>query len=206
MSNTFAPAQPHYVYVINETDMKRGQFICKIGVTKNATQRRKSLQTGNARKLEISNTFHVGNDYNTAKENEAKIQAMFADKQQEGEWFKFNPLTFVQEVEPTIQQFVKDLNVEMPAIPTTAIADIKMPKKMYQTLKLRQITLGKKDSLTLMEEFEAKVISNALAKESNLERRLGEEARDRREAKRKRLAEKKAKEQRAFHYLAYCLK
>ena len=57
-----------------------------------------------------------------------------------------------------------------------------------------------------MEEFEAKVISNALAKESNLERRLGEEARDRREAKRKRLAEKKAKEQRAFHYLAYCLK
>ena len=74
---------------------------------------------------------------------------------------------------------------------------------MYMALKIREINLKRRNALTLGEEFEVAVIKNALEREKALEIKIQKAKHEAKVAKEKARREKRAKEQRAFHYLCY---
>ena len=90
----------------------------------------------------------------------------------------------------------------MNPLPVSSIGSAKIAKKMYMALKIREINLKKRPTLTLGEEFEAAVIKTALETEKALEMKIQKAKHEAREvAKEKARKERRAKEQRAFHYL-----
>ena len=210
MQTLIANPVKHYVYIIRKQTTKNGKISCKIGYTKDAEQRKKGLQTGNDYKLQIVKTFHVANDSATADRIEKQIQRMFKDFKMVGEWYHFNPVYLANVAIPQIMQFVKTLNVQDIPTPSERVATREMTKQEYLALKIELAKLNNKMSrgqeLEFFEQAQRKQIVDALAEEANREKALSKLKHLKIQEKRRAYKEKRAKEQRAFHYLAYIMR
>jgi len=210
MQTLIANPVKHYVYIIRKQTTKNGKISCKIGYTKDAEQRKKGLQTGNDYKLQIVKTFHVANDSATADRIEKQIQRMFKDFKMMGEWYHFNPVYLANVAIPQIMQFVKTLNVQDIPAPSERVATREMSKEEYIALKIQLTKLNNKMSkgqeLEFFEQVQRKQIVDALAEEANREKALSKLKHLKKQQKIRAYKEKRAKEQRAFHYLAYIMR
>ena len=210
MTTLIANPVKHYVYIIRKQTTKNGKISCKIGYTKDAEQRKKGLQTGNDYKLQIVKTFHVANDAATADRIEKQIQRMFKDFKMVGEWYHFNPVYLANVAIPQIMQFVKTLNVQDIPAPSEKVAKRQMSKQEYVALKTQLFKLNNKMSkegkLEFFERALRKNIIDRLAQEANREKSIAHMKFIEKQAKRKAYLERKAKEQRAFHYLAFIMR
>ena len=210
MQTLIANPVKHYVYIIRKQTTKNGKISCKIGYTKDAEQRKKGLQTGNDYKLQIVKTFHVANDSATADRIEKQIQRMFKDFKMMGEWYHFNPVYLANVAIPQIMQFVKTLNVQDIPTPSERVATREMSKEEYIALKIQLTKLNNKMSkgqeLEFFEQVQRKQIVDALAEEANREKALSKLKHLKKQQKIRAYKEKRAKEQRAFHYLAYIMR
>ena len=98
---------------------------------------------------------------------------------------------------------------DIPA-PSEKVATREMSKQEWLALKIQLTTLNNKMSkgqeLEFFERELRKNIVDRLAEEANREKALSKLKHLKKQAKRKAYLERKAKEQRAFHYLAYIMK
>ena len=173
-SSIFAPSTPHYVYIVNQP-LNNHELVCKIGYSKDTDRRVKELQTGNDKKLNVCKKFIVAHNRYDADIIEKKIQRMFKEFKREGEWFAFDPLYLVNTVIPQIESFVKQLDIKRETHQITKIANQLMSKREYMKIKTRQIQLKSMKTLTLEQELEMVVCTNALAKDKNLEKVISRE-------------------------------
>ena len=213
---TFSPINKQFVYLIKKNDLTNNKVSIKIGFSKEPQRRLKELQTCNDSTLSIVATFHVGYTTADAWTAENQVLKMFKkfQTQTKNEWVQFDPDYLIKVALPQINEYVKGLNIGNDPLPVSSIGNSKMAKKMYMALKVREYSLlntihptnHHSRKLTLSEEFELAVIRNALEKEKAFEMKIRKAQHERKVEKAKRLAERKAKETRAFHYLAYCLK
>ena len=197
-----------FVYII-ETGRTNGMVSVRIGKSKDVEQRRKGIQMycPNAKVL---HTFHVANDNQTALQVEKKIQRMFPVQKQGGDNFEFNSIFLANVVVPQIKELVRSLNVlDIPA-PSEKIATREMSKQEYLALKVQLAKLNNKMSregeLEFFERELRKNIIDRLAEEANRERALAKLKFLKLQEKRRAYQEKRAKEQRAFHYLAFIMR
>ena len=197
-----------FVYII-ETGRTNGKVSVRIGKSKDVEQRRKGIEMycPNAKVL---HTFHVANDNPTALQVEKKIQRMFPVQRQGGDNFEFNSIFLANVVVPQIKELVRGLNVQEIPAPSEKVATREMSKEEYIALKIQLTKLNNKMSkgqeLEFFEQAQRKQIVDALAEEANREKALSKLKHLKLQEKRRAYKEKRAKEQRAFHYLAYCLK
>ena len=197
-----------FVYII-ETGRTNGKVSVRIGKSKDVEQRRKGIEMycPNAKVL---HTFHVANDNPTALQVEKKIQRMFPVQRQGGDNFEFNSIYLANVVVPQIKELVRGLNVQEIPAPSEKVATREMSKEEYIALKIQLTKLNNKMSkgqeLEFFEQAQRKQIVDALAEEANREKALSKLKHLKKQAKRKAYLERKAKEQRAFHYLAYIMK
>ena len=197
-----------FVYII-ETGRTNGMVSVRIGKSKDVEQRRKGIQMycPNAKVL---HTFHVANDNQTALQVEKKIQRMFPVQKQGGDNFEFNSIYLANVVVPQIKELVRSLNVQDIPAPSEKIATREMSKQEYLALKVQLAKLNNKMSregeLEFFERELGKNIIDRLAEEANREKALAKLKFLKLQEKRRAYQEKRAKEQRAFHYLAYIMR
>ena len=197
-----------FVYII-ETGRTNGKVSVRIGKSKDVEQRRKGIEMycPNAKVL---HTFHVANDNQTALQVEKKIQRMFPVQKQGGDNFEFNSIYLANVVVPQIKELVRGLNVQEIPAPSEKVATREMSKEEYIALKIQLTKLNNKISkgqeLEFFEQAQRKQIVDALAEEANREKALSKLKHLKIQEKRRAYKEKRAKEQRAFHYLAYIMK
>ena len=208
MTTLTANPVKNYVYII-ETGRKNGNVNVRIGKSTDVEQRRKGIKIycPNAK---ILHTFHVANDNLTALKIERKIHKMFSIQNVEGDNFEFNSIFLANVVVPQITQFVKSLNVEEIPAPSEKVATRQMSKQEYMALKVQLAKLNNKMSkegeLEFFERALRQNIIDRLAEEANREKALSLLKFTMKQAKRKAYLERKAKEQRAFHYLAFIMR
>ena len=208
MTTLTANPVKNYVYII-ETGRKNGNVNVRIGKSTDVEQRRKGIKIycPNAK---ILHTFHVANDNLTALKIERKIHKMFSIQNVEGDNFEFNSIFLANVVVPQITQFVKSLNVEEIPAPSEKVATRQMSKQEYMALKVKLAQLNNKMSkegeLEFFERALRQNIIDRLAEEANREKALSLLKFTMKQAKRKTYLERKAKEQRAFHYLAFIMR
>ena len=208
MTTLTANPVKNYVYII-ETGRKNGNVNVRIGKSTDVEQRRKGIKIycPNAK---ILHTFHVANDNLTALKIERKIHKMFSIQNVEGDNFEFNSIFLANVVVPQITQFVKSLKVEEIPAPSEKVATRQMSKQEYMALKVKLAQLNNKMSkegeLEFFERELRKNIIDRLAEEANREKALSLLKFTMKQAKRKTYLERKAKEQRAFHYLAFIMR
>ena len=208
MTTLTANPVKNYVYII-ETGRKNGNVNVRIGKSTDVEQRRKGIKIycPNAK---ILHTFHVANDNLTALKIERKIHKMFSIQNVEGDNFEFNSIFLANVVVPQITQFVKSLKVEEIPTPSERVATRQMSKQEYMALKVKLAQLNNKMSkegeLECFERELRKNIIDRLAEEANREKALSLLKFTMKQAKRKTYLERKAKEQRAFHYLAFIMR
>ena len=197
-----------FVYII-ETGRTNGKVSVRIGKSKDVEQRRKGIEMycPNAKVL---HTFHVANDNPTALQVEKKIQRMFPVQRQGGDNFEFNSIYLANVVVPQIKELVRGLNVQDIPAPSEKVATREMSKEEYIALKIQLTKLNNKMSkgqeLEFFEQAQRKQIVDALAEEANREKALSKLKHLKLQEKRRAYKEKRAKEQRAFHYLAYIMR
>ena len=197
-----------FVYII-ETGRTNGKVSVRIGKSKDVEQRRKGIEMycPNAKVL---HTFHVANDNQTALQVEKKIQRMFPVQRQGGDNFEFNSIYLANVVVPQIKELVRGLNVQEIPAPSEKVATREMSKEEYIALKIQLTKLNNKMSkgqeLEFFEQAQRKQIVDALAEEANREKALSKLKHLKIQEKRRAYKEKRAKEQRAFHYLAYIMR
>ena len=197
-----------FVYII-ETGRTNGKVSVRIGKSKDVEQRRKGIEMycPNAKVL---HTFHVANDNQTALQVEKKIQRMFPVQKQGGDNFEFNSIYLANVVVPQIKELVRGLNVQEIPAPSEKVATREMSKEEYIALKIQLTKLNNKMSrgqeLEFFEQVQRKQIVDALAEEANREKALSKLKHLKLQEKRRAYQEKRAKEQRAFHYLAYIMR
>ena len=197
-----------FVYII-ETGRTNGKVSVRIGKSKDVEQRRKGIEMycPNAKVL---HTFHVANDNPTALQVEKKIQRMFPVQRQGGDNFEFNSIYLANVVVPQIKELVRGLNVQDIPAPSEKVATREMSKEEYIALKIQLTKLNNKMSkgqeLEFFEQAQRKQIVDALAEEANREKALSKLKHLKIQEKRRAYKEKRAKEQRAFHYLAYIMR
>ena len=197
-----------FVYII-ETGRTNGKVSVRIGKSKDVEQRRKGIEMycPNAKVL---HTFHVANDNPTALQVEKKIQRMFPVQKQGGDNFEFNSIFLANVVVPQIKELVRGLNVQDIPAPSEKVATREMSKEEYIALKIQLTKLNNKMSkgqeLEFFEQAQRKQIVDALAEEANREKALSKLKHLKLQEKRRAYKEKRAKEQRAFHYLAYIMR
>ena len=198
----------HYVYII-ETGRTNGNVSVRIGKSKDVEQRRKGIEMycPNAK---ILHTFHVANDNATALQVEKKIQRMFPVQKQGGDNFEFNSIFLANVVVPQIKELVRSLNVQDIPAPSERVATREMSHQEFMALKIQLAKLNNKMSkgqeLEFFEQAQRKQIVDALAEEANREKALSKLKFLKKQEKVKAYKEKRAKEQRAFHYLAYIMR
>ena len=208
MQTLIANPVKQFVYII-ETGRTNGNVSVRIGKSKDVEQRRKEIEMycPNAK---ILHTFHVANDNATALRMEKQIQAKFPLQNLRGDNFKFNSIYLANVVVPTIKEFVRSLKVQ--EIPTASekVATHEMTKDEYMSLKFQLIKLNNKMSkgqeLEFFEQKLRKDIVDRLAHEANREKSIAHMKFINKQKKVKAYKERKAKEQRAFHYLAYIMR
>ena len=197
-----------FVYII-ETGRTNGKVSVRIGKSKDVEQRRKGIEMycPNAKVL---HSFHVANDNLTALQVEKRIQRMFPIQKQGGDNFEFNSIYLANVVVPQIKELVRGLNVQDIPAPSEKVATREMSKQEWLALKIQLTTLNNKMSkgqeLEFFERELRKNIVDRLAEEANREKALSKLKHLKKQAKRKAYLERKAKEQRAFHYLAYIMR
>jgi len=197
-----------YVYII-ETGRTNGKVSVRIGKSKDVEQRRRGIEMycPNAKVL---HTFHVANDNPTALQVEKKIQRMFPVQKQGGDNFEFNSIYLANVVVPQIKELVRGLNVQDIPAPSEKVATREMSKQEYMALKIQLAKLNNKMSkgqeLEFFEQAQRKEIVDRLAEEANREKALAKLKFLKLQEKRRAYKEKRAKEQRAFHYLAYIMR
>ena len=197
-----------FVYII-ETGRTNGKVSVRIGKSKDVEQRRKGIEMycPNAKVL---HTFHVANDNQTALQVEKKIQRMFPVQRQGGDNFEFNSIYLANVVVPQIKELVRGLKVQDIPAPSEKVATREMSKEEYIALKIQLTKLNNKMSkgqeLEFFEQVQRKQIVDALAEEANREKALSKLKHLKLQEKRRAYQEKRAKEQRAFHYLAYIMR
>ena len=197
-----------FVYII-ETGRTNGMVSVRIGKSKDVEQRRKGIQMycPNAKVL---HTFHVANDNQTALQVEKKIQRMFPVQKQGGDNFEFNSIFLANVVVPQIKELVRSLNVQDIPAPSEKVATREMSKQEYLALKIELAKLNNKMSrgqeLEFFEQARRKDIVDRLAEEANREKAVAKLKFIKKQAKVKAYKERKAKEQRAFHYLAFLMR
>ena len=197
-----------FVYII-ETGRTNGKVSVRIGKSKDVEQRRKGIEMycPNAKVL---HTFHVANDNATALQVEKKIQRMFPVQRQGGDNFEFNSIYLANVVVPQIKELVRGLNVQDIPAPSEKVATREMSKEEYIALKIQLTKLNNKMSkgqeLEFFEQALRKQIVDRLAEEANREKALSKLKHLKKQQKIKAYKERKAKEQRAFHYLAYIMR
>ena len=208
MTTLIANPVKQYVYII-QTGRKNGDVSVRIGKSKDVERRRKEIgmYCPNAK---ILHSFHVANDNLNAVRVEKQIQRMFPTQRQGGDNFKFNSIFLANVVVPQIKELVRSLNVQDIPAPSEKVATREMSKEEYIALKIQLTKLNNKMSrgqeLEFFEQVQRKQIVDALAEEANREKALSKLKHLKLQEKRRAYQEKRAKEQRAFHYLAYCLK
>tara|TARA_B100000575_G_scaffold215444_1_gene176153 strand:- start:666 stop:1286 length:621 start_codon:yes stop_codon:yes gene_type:complete len=197
-----------YVYII-ETSRTNGSVSVRIGKSANVERRRKEIGMYHPN-AKILHTFHVANDNLTALQVEKRIQRMFPAQRTGGDNFKFNSIFLANVVVPQITQFVKSLNVEEIPTPSERVATRQMSKQEYMALKVQLAKLNNKMSkegeLEFFDRALRQNIIDRLAEEANREKALSLLKFTMKQAKRKAYLERKAKEQRAFHYLAFIMR
>ena len=197
-----------FVYII-ETGRTNGKVSVRIGKSKDVEQRRKGIEMycPNAKVL---HSFHVANDNLTALQVEKRIQRMFPIQKQGGDNFEFNSIYLANVVVPQIKELVRGLNVQDIPAPSEKVATREMSKQEYLALKVQLAKLNNKMSregeLEFFERELRKNIIDRLAEEANRERALAKLKFLKLQEKRRAYQEKRAKEQRAFHYLAFIMR
>ena len=158
----------------------------------------------------VLHTFHVANDNPTALQVEKKIQRMFPVQKQGGDNFEFNSIYLANVVVPQIKELVRGLNVQDIPAPSEKVATREMSKQEYMALKIQLAKLNNKMSkgqeLEFFEQAQRKDIVDRLAEEANREKALSKLKHLKKQQKIRAYKEKRAKEQRAFHYLAYIMR
>ena len=208
MQTLIANPVKQYVYII-ETGRKNGNVSVRIGKSKDVEQRRKGIEMycPNAK---ILHTFHVANDNATALKMEKQIQNKFPLQNLRGDNFKFNSIYLANVVVPTIKEFVRSLKVQDIPAPSEKVATREMSKQEFMALKIQLAKLNNKMSkgqeLEFFEQKLRKDIVDRLAHEANRERAIAHMKFINKQKKVKAYKERKAKEQRAFHYLAYIMR
>ena len=208
MTTLIANPVKQYVYII-QTGRKNGDVSVRIGKSKDVERRRKEIgmYCPNAKVL---HSFHVANDNLNAVRVEKQIQRMFPTQRQGGDNFKFNSIFLANVVVPQIKELVRSLNVQDIPAPSEKVATREMSKEEYIALKIQLTKLNNKMSrgqeLEFFEQVQRKQIVDALAEEANREKALSKLKHLKLQEKRRAYQEKRAKEQRAFHYLAYIMR
>ena len=208
MTTLIANPVKQYVYII-QTGRKNGDVSVRIGKSKDVERRRKEIgmYCPNAKVL---HSFHVANDNLNAGRVEKQIQRMFPTQKQGGDNFKFNSIFLANVVVPQIKELVRSLNVQDIPAPSEKVATREMSKEEYIALKIQLTKLNNKMSkgqeLEFFEQVQRKQIVDALAEEANREKALSKLKHLKLQEKRRAYQEKRAKEQRAFHYLAYIMR
>ena len=197
-----------YVYII-ETSRTNGSVSVRIGKSANVERRRKEIGMYHPN-AKILHTFHVANDNLSALQVEKRIQRMFPTQRTGGDNFKFNSIFLANVVVPQIKELVRSLNVQDIPAPSEKIATREMSKQEYLALKVQLAKLNNKMSregeLEFFERELRKNIIDRLAEEANRERALAKLKFLKLQEKRRAYKEKRAKEQRAFHYLAFIMR
>ena len=197
-----------FVYII-ETGRANGKVSVRIGKSKDVERRRKEIgmYCPNAK---ILHSFHVANDNLNAGRVEKQIQRMFPTQRQGGDNFKFNSIFLANVVVPQIKELVRSLNIQDIPAPSEKVATHEMTKDEYMSLKIQLAKLNNKMSkgqeLEFFEQALRKQIVDRLAEEANREKALAKLKFLKKQQKVKAYKERKAKEQRAFHYLAYIMR
>ena len=208
MQTLIANPVKQYVYII-ETGRKNGNVSVRIGKSNDVERRRKEIgmYTDYAK---ILHTFHVANDNSTALKIEKKIQLKFPLQNLRGDNFKFNSIFLANVVVPQIEEFVRTLKVQDIPAPIEGVATHEMTKDEYMSLKIQLAKLNNKMSkgqeLEFFEQKLRKDIIDRLAHEANREKAVAHMKFIKKQEKVKAYKERKAKEQRAFHYLAYIMR
>ena len=208
MQTLIANPVKQYVYII-ETSRKNGNVSVRIGKSNDVERRRKEIgmYTDYAK---ILYTFHVANENSTALKIEKQIQKKFPLQNLRGDNFKFNSIYLVNVVVPQIKEFVRSLKVQDIPTPIEGVATHEMTKDEYMSLKIQLAKLNNKMSkgqeLEFFEQALRKQIVDRLAHEANREKAVAHMKFIKKQAKVKAYKERKAKEQRAFHYLAYIMR
>tara|TARA_B100001564_G_scaffold322035_1_gene301065 strand:- start:89 stop:715 length:627 start_codon:yes stop_codon:yes gene_type:complete len=208
MQTLIANPVKQYVYII-ETSRKNGNVSVRIGKSNDVERRRKEIgmYTDYAKTLYA---FHVANDNATALKMEKQIQKKFPLQNLRGDNFKFNSIYLANVVVPTIKEFVKSLKVQDIPTPSDKTATHEMSKDEYMALKIQLLKLNNKMSkgqeLEFFEQALRKQIVDRLAHEANREKAIAHMKFINKQKKVKAYKEKRAKEQRAFHYLAYIMR
>ena len=208
MQTLIANPVKQYVYII-ETGRKNGNISVRLGKSKDVERRRKEIgmYCPNAKVL---HSFHVANDNLNAGRVEKQIQRMFPTQRQGGDNFKFNSIFLANVVVPQIKELVRSLNVQDIPAPSEKVATREMSKEEYIALKIQLTKLNNKMSkgqeLEFFEQVQRKQIVDRLAEEANREKALSKLKHLKLQEKRRAYQEKRAKEQRAFHYLAYIMR
>jgi hypothetical protein len=208
MTTLIANPVKQYVYII-QTGRKNGDVSVRIGKSKDVERRTKEIgmYCPNAKVL---HSFHVANDNLNAVRVEKQIQRMFPTQRQGGDNFKFNSIFLANVVVPQIKELVRSLNIQDIPAPSEKVATREMSKEEYIALKIQLTKLNNKMSkgqeLEFFEQVQRKQIVDALAEEANREKALSKLKHLKLQEKRRAYQEKRAKEQRAFHYLAYIMR
>ena len=208
MQTLIANPVKQYVYII-QTGRKNGDVSVRIGKSKDVERRSKEIgmYCPNAKVL---HSFHVANDNLNAVRVEKQIQRMFPTQKEGGDNFKFNSIFLANVVVPQIKELVRGLNVQDIPAPSEKVATREMSKEEYIALKIQLTKLNNKMSkgqeLEFFEQVQRKQIVDALAEEANREKALSKLKHLKKQQKIRAYKEKRAKEQRAFHYLAYIMR
>ena len=208
MQTLIANPVKQYVYII-QTGRKNGDVSVRIGKSKDVERRRKEIgmYCPNAK---ILHSFHVANDNLNAGRVEKQIQRMFPTQRQGGDNFKFNSIFLANVVVPQIKELVRSLNIQDIPAPSEKVATHEMTKDEYMSLKIQLAKLNNKMSkgqeLEFFEQKLRKDIIDRLAHEANREKSIAHMKFINKQKKVKAYKERKAKEQRAFHYLAYIMR
>ena len=208
MQTLIANPVKQYVYII-QTGRKNGDVSVRIGKSKDVERRTKEIgmYCPNAKVL---HSFHVANDNLNAVRVEKQIQRMFPTQRQGGDNFKFNSIFLANVVVPQIKELVRSLNIQDIPAASEKVATREMSKEEYIALKIQLTKLNNKMSkgqeLEFFEQVQRKQIVDALAEEANREKALSKLKHLKLQEKRRAYQEKRAKEQRAFHYLAYIMR
>jgi len=208
MQTLIANPVKQYVYII-QTGRTNGNVSVRIGKSADVERRRKEIgmYCPNAKILQ---RFHVANDNLTAGRVEKQIQRMFPTQRQGGDNFKFNSIFLANVVFPQIKELVRSLNVQEIPAASEKVATREMSKQEFMALKIQLAKLNNKMSkgqeLEFFEQAQRKQIVDALAEEANREKALSKLKFLKKQQKVKAYKEKRAKEQRAFHYLAFIMR
>ena len=206
--------KPYYVYVLRSILPIKGKYMVKIGKTeRKADIRKKEIESNNPFPMKVVAVHHVSNQNAEALQIEDNIQGLFKDFKTRKdlphhEWFTFNTIYFQNVVMPKIDNYVKvHCKVrELPKISQSMAAPVILTDPEYAYLAEKRIRLLKKGNLELWELAELQKVEMRIKASEKADREDGQIQLRIKQLKQKAYKEKKAKEQRAFHYLVYCLK